>query len=133
MESQATRTISAVLDPVPSSVAKARREVDRLLATAHRSPDGARDRLWLVVSELLSNAIVHGSNDPIRLELNLDRESIRVCVHHHGAEINTRNLRRKQHEGGRGLAIVTALSQHWTIDSSPAGTTVTAKVPLEPL
>ena len=128
----ATRTISAVLDPVPASIANGRRAVDRLL-DAEQPADESRHRLWLIVSELLSNAIIHGStNDPIRLELNLHRGRIKICVRNIGLGSNLTNLRRERSDGGRGLAIVAALSEQWSIDSSPARTTVTARVPLEP-
>ena len=81
----------------------------------------------------LSNAVVHGSNEPIALELTLELGCVRVCVSHDGAGMNTRNARRERDEGGRGLAMVAAMSESCTIEISPAGTTVTAHVLLEPL
>jgi anti-sigma regulatory factor (Ser/Thr protein kinase) len=128
----ATRRISAVLDPVPASVASGRRAVDRLLA-AEQPHDGSRQRVWLIVSELLSNAIIHGSaNDPITLELHLHRGRIQIRVRNGGLGFDLTALRRERSDGGRGLAIVAALSERWSIHSSPDETTVTAEVPLEP-
>jgi anti-sigma regulatory factor (Ser/Thr protein kinase) len=119
--------ISIVLGSEPRSIVAARRAVDALIAGAEPSED-LRFRLRLVVSELVTNAILHGApNDDIQVELSLHRLHAQVCVTSGGALGMTR-LRRGRPDGGRGLEIVAALAERWTIDTSATGTAVTARV-----
>jgi hypothetical protein len=39
-------------------------------------------------------------------------------------------LRRRRREGGRGLDIVDALADAWSIDTGPLGTTITIRLSL---
>jgi hypothetical protein len=44
-----------------------------------------------------------------------------------------RKLRTRRREGGRGLEIVDALADAWSIETGPLGTKVTVRLPTEPL
>jgi anti-sigma regulatory factor (Ser/Thr protein kinase) len=103
-----------------------------LLAAAPRLP-GLRERLQLVVSELVTNAVVHGAPDEeIQLGLTLYVQHVHVSVYNAGSPIDLANFRRRRVDGGRGLVIVAALVDGWSIESGPKGTTVTARVPCAP-
>jgi anti-sigma regulatory factor (Ser/Thr protein kinase) len=121
--------VSVALEPVPASVAAARRTVDTLLADADPS-DEFRLRLRLVVSELMTNAVVHGSpTRTIRLDLTLYGDHAHVSIHNAGEPIDITELRQGRPDGGRGLDLVTAIADRWGIDTGPGGTTISARVP----
>ena len=117
------------LSPEPASVAAAREAVDSLLADASPSERFAF-ALRLVVSELVTNAIVHGSAaDEIGIDLRLHRNDAQVSIRNLGAAVDLTKLRRVKRRGGSGLDIVAAMSERWGIDTGRRGTTMTARVP----
>ena len=120
--------ISVALPPSTASIAAARRAVDALLADADPSCEFTF-ALRLVVSELMTNAVVHGSAaDEIQVDLTLHRDHAHVSIHNLGAAIDITDLRRGRPGGGRGLEIVAAVSERWGIDTGDTGTTMTARV-----
>lgn len=120
--------ISVAFAPDAASVAAARGAVDALLADAETSAEFSF-ALRLVVSELMTNAIVYGSGaDEIRLDVTLHRDHAHVSIHNVGAAIDLTRLRRVRQSGGRGLEIVAAMSERWGIDTGSTGTTMTAQV-----
>lgn len=72
-------------------------------------------QLTLVISELVSNAVIHGRGD-IVLRLQLDDEIVRGEVIDQGAGFE-REIRARgpQDVSGRGLFLVDALSSRWGI------------------
>jgi anti-sigma regulatory factor (Ser/Thr protein kinase) len=113
---------------MPESIRAARRAVRELLSAEPRSD--LRPRLELVVSELMTNAVIHGDRgEEIKLGLTLYHEHAHVSIHNFGPAIDLERFRRRRPEGGRGLAIVAALVDGWSIETGPTGTTVTARVP----
>ncbi|MFF3014899.1 SpoIIE family protein phosphatase [Streptomyces sp. NPDC057939] len=76
----------------------------------------------LIVSELVTNALRHGS-PPLRLRLIKDRT---LTCEVHDASTTSPHLRhaRAVDEGGRGLFIVAQLAQRWGIRYTAAGKTV---------
>ena len=116
------------LPPIPESVAVARRAVDKFL-TEEPGSDVLMN-LKLVVSELMTNAVTHTStDDEIQLALTRYLKHVHVSVRNRGPLVELKRLRGDRPEGGRGLEIVTALAQGWSIDTRPSGTTVTVRVP----
>ena len=89
--------------------------------------------LRLVVSELVNNAVVHGrTGEPIRVELQLFPNWADLCVQNAGVRLSMKRLRRRHRtEGGRGLDIVDALAEAWSIHSGPFGTKITVRLPVE--
>jgi anti-sigma regulatory factor (Ser/Thr protein kinase) len=82
-----------------------------------------------VTSELVSNAVVHAeARDPIVVDLELRDPGARVRVQNRGSRFSLRSLRRQRHAAGRGLEIVEALVESWTIDTGPLGTAVTVEL-----
>ena len=78
-----------------------------------RVPDAVIDDAQLAVSELVSNAVVHG-REPVKVRLTLTR----TAVHNHRPRRRPRPPRMRNPSpgdisGGRGLRIVAAISQQW--------------------
>ena len=123
------RSVQFELDPDVQAPARARRRVEELLS-------GVDDRrfgffLRLVTTELVNNAVLHaGGGEPIGVDIELLGQGARVRVHSRGARFNLKGLRRKRATSARGLEIVDALAEAWTIDTGPFGTTVTAQLAL---
>lgn len=108
----------------PGSVAEARRAVHRHLLDG-RVPDGVIDVARLLTSELVTNAVVHVGG-AITLRARLGAGRLRVEV---GDLTRARpRLRRAgaAASGGRGLMLVSSLSQRWGVDDAedPAGKVV---------
>jgi DNA-binding transcriptional MerR regulator len=105
---------------------QARHAVDELLDSS-TDPRFAFN-LRLVASELVSNAVRYGSgHQPIEIELVLSAEGGRLRVAG-GDRLRITRLRRKRQSSGRGLEIVDALADRWTIETGPRGTTVTVEL-----
>ena len=88
-------------------------------STPHRCVEDA----VLLVSELVTNALVHGRGD-IRLECTVDGTLARVAIS--DAEVATPQLRRPTSDrpSGRGLLLVDLLAARWGVDAAPTGKTV---------
>jgi CheY-like chemotaxis protein/anti-sigma regulatory factor (Ser/Thr protein kinase) len=118
-------TATCELPCTTRSAAAARRFVE---ATLHRW--GWFDQLddaVLVVSELVSNAVLHAGT-PCTLTLRLSTNVLRVEVADGGGgspELRTQPL---SEPGGQGLRIVSALSSAWGIDPAPPGKSVWAEL-----
>jgi PAS domain S-box-containing protein len=108
------------LEPRPTSVARARELArEQLLSWGLEE---LVDTTELLVSELVTNALRHGYGD-IRLRLLLDRTL--VCEVWDSALVQPRRRRaRDTDEGGRGLQLVTMLSESWGSRRTHRGKTV---------
>ncbi|TWF96793.1 anti-sigma regulatory factor (Ser/Thr protein kinase) [Kitasatospora viridis] len=103
------------LPPSERSPGVARRRLAALLARVeggHRFLDGG----LLLVSELVTNAVLHGTprGNLLCLVLAADRERLRIEVH--GARADRAPVLRRagaQEESGRGLLLVKSLAQRW--------------------
>jgi PAS domain S-box-containing protein len=108
------------LRPQPTSVATARELAREQLLTWDLGD--LVDTTELLVSELVTNALRHGYGD-IRLRLLLDRSL--VCEVWDSALVQPRRRRaRDTDEGGRGLQLVTMLSESWGSRRTHRGKTV---------
>jgi anti-sigma regulatory factor (Ser/Thr protein kinase) len=112
------------LSPHPSSIADARRHV-RYALEDHADADTV-DRVELVVSELVTNAVRHGPGEPISLRLIAQPDGgvsgevvdqgdghrqVEVRGQDPGPAVDVQELT----EGGRGLLIVDSLSSQWGV------------------
>lgn len=125
------RSGRARFEPSPRAPALARRAVDELIG------DGDDTRfafyLRLVASELVKNAVLYGSDrEPIRMETKLFPKWAELRVQNGGVRLSMRKLRTRRREGGRGLEIVDALADAWSIDTGPRGTKITVRLPTAP-
>ncbi len=85
------------------------------------------DDVLVVVSELVTNAVLHG-RDPIVLTLTVEPDAVVVSVTDRGsAEPFRRDA--GEDDDGRGLAIVDELTTHWHVERANGLKSVVAVVP----
>ena len=111
------------LEATPISAAGARAFVSRHLVD-HRLTYLV-DPVRLVVSELATNALVHGQT-PFVVTLSREDDTVRVTVSDESAWIVARAPDRALQVGGRGLVIVNVLSRDWGIITQVSSKTVWA-------
>jgi anti-sigma regulatory factor (Ser/Thr protein kinase) len=99
------------LPPTPASIAAARRFVERATAPAYSH---LCDVACLVVSELATNAALHGATDYVVKVETLD-DGVRITVGDHGAGMPARRDPGPTDVRGRGLRIVEALADAWGV------------------
>ncbi len=110
-----------VLDALPGNVRHARRWVSDQCHRATHEPDTC-DVLSLLVSELVSNAVIHGAG-PVTVELEQTPERLRVSVGDTSSDLPTvRSQRDPSATNGRGMMLVDSLAQAWGVRDSPSGT-----------
>ena len=112
-------TSSSVVSPRPQTVPTARHAVSRWLE--HRNlPPETRGDVLLVVSELVSNGVIHDGGDDLIVRAWADDGSIRIEVVSRAASVSGPDPR--GHESvafGRGLAIVNHLAEHSVVSHGP--------------
>ena len=108
-------------DTVPASVARIRRfAVETSRSTA---PGVDADTVALLVSEVATNALVHGTGR-VRVRVRPTGQGLRVEVHDEDSTLPSRRQATPMDEGGRGIALVDALSSGWGAEKTPDGKTV---------
>ncbi len=117
--------VSTTLEPKPSSVAEARRWVTAQLRQAGR--DDVTDTATLVVSELVTNVVVHAhSAADLRLVVGSPGTRIEVCDD--SAELPRRRAVDADVSSGRGLGLVDAVCRRWGITRRGSGKCVWAEL-----
>ncbi|MEV0319498.1 ATP-binding protein [Streptomyces sp. NPDC050658] len=114
--------VSFALAPRPGSAAQARALArDRLLSWD--IGEDARDAAALVVSELVTNAIVHTASHRIICELCTRPGTLRIAVRDegYGSGVPRPARRGPDDEHGRGLLLVEAVSRAWGVRDEGAG------------
>ncbi|MGW6506155.1 ATP-binding protein [Streptomyces niveus] len=122
-----TNTLHRYFDAKRSSVGQARRFVITALASWGITGDPAED-IRLCVSELVSNALTHGTRfgHGFLVRLRVDEDSVRLEVHD-SRDCAPESHPRVRHPAdedtaGRGLLIVEALADDWGVeDRAPYG------------
>ena len=130
-EREVPRTQVIELDGDPDAPSRGRHAVTAVLDEWGCEP-GTREDLLLVVSELVTNAVVHGA-EPIRVTMVRAPERVRVEVTDGAAAASPHGNPRPptDAETGRGLSVVTRLAVAWGWRASPGrGKTVWAELPL---
>ena len=80
--------------------------------------DGKIDDLMTIVTELVNNAVVHGSGRMIDVRVTLEGDlSVRGMVEDHGdcSQVAIRETSGPARDGGLGLRIVDALADRWGV------------------
>ena len=111
------------IDPQPEGPAQARQIIAEELSS--RLPASVVDDIKLMVSELVTNGIVHGGMErdvPVMLEL-LVNGRIRCRVLDHGPGFAAR-VGHEAAGGGFGLMVVERLADRWGMQHSPQQTEV---------
>jgi anti-sigma regulatory factor (Ser/Thr protein kinase) len=114
-----------------ASPAQARRQV--CLFAAEHDLLGQEGVALLVVSELVTNAVLHGA-EPIHVCVSRHSDSLRIEVSDgdaHTSPIDPLRPRAYDEPGGRGMQIVNALSRGWGVTRHDDGKTVWAEVGLK--
>jgi anti-sigma regulatory factor (Ser/Thr protein kinase) len=127
------RDVREVLPANPGSVTRARELVAECLGASEVGDAQTADAL-LVVSELVTNAIRHGSEegDEIVLECSVLGRLLRVAVSDPARRpsVPVQLTPSASREGGVGLAVVSAVSESWTDQFVDGRRLVTAHIPL---
>lgn len=113
-----------VVPPGPEGVRAARRLTSATLRTL---PAGVTSDAELVVTELVTNAVLHGS-PPISLKVRGARGRVRVEVSDCGHTLPLRTQKNIESMTGRGLAVVESLSSAWGIEPADSGKLVWAEL-----
>lgn len=113
MRTAAELTLGREADAVP----KARRFVGSSLAG---EPAGAVHAVELVVTELVTNSLLHGE-PPVYIRLIHQGGSIRVEVEDAGAHLPVVGLHDPESMTGRGLSVVAGMSSGWGVDPGRRG------------
>ncbi len=120
MDLQGT-TGAFVVPSVPRSVAAVRRYAVQCARELGR--DEHAEVLALLVSEVATNAVVHGTGE-VQVRVLLAGDRLRVEVADESTRLPTPRTADLEAEGGRGLALVAALAQDWGVQSTAGGKTV---------
>lgn len=114
---------------MPTSAGAARRFLrDRLNDWGYPVATGAVPALLL--SELVTNAIVYSGEANLELELRLTGRRLRGIVADTNGDAPTRVRGGPTAEGGRGLQILDELAADWGVESLPAGKAVWFEIDL---
>ena len=109
------------LDCEPASVRRARAFVLERLGAA--GLDGAGEAAALLVSELVTNAILH-ARTPVTVSVDVTDRVARVEVR----DGSHQPLRSRQHRvdatTGRGLVLVDTMSRNWGVEERPDGKSI---------
>lgn len=113
----------------PDSVPRARRFVTSTL-------DGRVDAVVLadaelVVSELVTNALLHAGN-PVRVVVGVDRDLVRLEVVDPSRRTLSRPIPSSSSMTGRGLSLVERLASAWGVEANAEGKTVWCELRSDP-
>ena len=124
------RTARVRFEPSPRAPQLARRALDPLILELEN--ERLAFYLRLVASELVKNAVLYGSTrEPIVLEATLYPGWIDLRVENGGGRLSLKSLRTRRRDGGRGLEIVDALAERWSIETGPLGTKIAVRLRVE--
>ena len=106
------------LPALATSVARARRAVVQVLRDAGR--EDLCDTAALLVSEVVTNAVLHGDGT-VEVRADVRDVVLRVEVEDDGPGVPALRDAGPDAEGGRGLALVEALSRDWGVQQVAGG------------
>jgi anti-sigma regulatory factor (Ser/Thr protein kinase) len=107
--------VSVELPPHPSSATRARRLTCEHVASC---PPEVVDVVALLVTELVSNAVLHAHAD-LHLDVAVHTDRVRLCVEVRsacGAVVVNVDAEGNDDTSGRGLALVEMLATAWGVD-----------------
>jgi anti-sigma regulatory factor (Ser/Thr protein kinase) len=112
--------VAVRLPPTPLSAHRAREFVQQSLQEFGLPDDDLADRLSLVASELVTNAVIHAGTE---VEIRVSQQGTDVCLDvSDGAPIHVRPARPSAlATSGRGLVLVNALVDAWGVTGIEGG------------
>ncbi|MFE9453276.1 ATP-binding protein [Streptomyces sp. NPDC006739] len=123
---ESPRLGAMTLHPTAESVPRARRWFQKFIAPY--CPTCSIEDCVLLISELVTNAILYGRSDEpwvVRVEWYREGSSLRIEVHNPGFPANVRMRRPGQDDAhGRGLLLVDSIADSWHSGPSRFGGTV---------
>jgi anti-sigma regulatory factor (Ser/Thr protein kinase) len=119
-----SKSAELLVDPGLDGVRAARRLTS---ATLQGIPDELASDAELVVSELVTNAVLHGE-PPIEFRLSGRRDRVRIEVADAGQSMPLKGRGSSEGMTGRGLAVVESLTSAWGIEPAAGGKLVWAEL-----
>jgi anti-sigma regulatory factor (Ser/Thr protein kinase) len=120
----------ATLLPAVSSSPMAARAFARATLADWRLTAAQHDDVLLVVDELVTNAVIHGSGS-IGLSLELVDQTVRIEVVDASHQMPAQRQASTTRNGGRGIALVAAIAAAWGAMPNPGGgKCVWAEIPI---
>jgi signal transduction histidine kinase/DNA-binding response OmpR family regulator/anti-sigma regulatory factor (Ser/Thr protein kinase) len=121
-ESASDATLCLPVDDDISAVGRVRHRAGEVLAGWSVPPD-VRDEALLLLSELTTNALLHG-RPPVEVRLSRDRRHLTLEVHDGAPTLPRRSRPEVDDEHGRGLLLVSLMAQRWGTRPTPGGKAV---------
>ncbi|HPU13666.1 MAG TPA: ATP-binding protein [Aeromicrobium sp.] len=119
--------------PFESSTPSIARTKLAAFLTVNRAEPRLIDNALIVLSEMIANAVAHGTPDvdgTMEIGWNLDSRRLELSVRDAGRDTNlTPRPFDEDSLGGRGLSIISRVADTWSVDSS-YGTKVRAELML---
>ena len=112
--------------PADASGATRARELARQQLAGSQSPE-VLDTVTLVVTELVTNAVLHAQTD-LRLMIETRHGRVRIAFEDHAPSLPQRVDAEPDALTGRGLALVEHLSSSWGVDASASGKVVWSEI-----
>ena len=106
---------------LPASVSRIRRFASA--ACRQVADESVCEIVELLVSEVATNALVHGAGD-VRVDVRTQGRAVRIEVSDDSTAVPVPRDAGLDSESGRGMALVDALSSRWGTDARPDGKTV---------
>src|SRR3569623_139445 len=122
--SRVGKSAELLVNPGRDGVRAARRLTS---STLQSLPDGLASDAELVVTELVTNAVLHGA-PPISFRLRGRRDRVRIEVLDAGHSIPMQGRHNTEGMTGRGLAAVESLTNAWGIEPADDGKLVWAEL-----
>jgi len=112
----------------PESVGRARAWV-RAVLTADGC-EGAIDTVLLIMSELATNALIHGDGSDITIVCDVDTDALTIGVVDRGTNRPVILDAAEDDEYGRGMALIDAIADEWGHEPCDGGKLVYARLKL---
>ncbi|WP_432081158.1 ATP-binding protein [Streptomyces sp. WAC 04229] len=115
----------------PNAVAAARHQaVDTIEGWTAGLSSGVVHTAELVISEFVTNAVLHAGTDPVALSVRLDEEALRIEVCDSSPVLPQPGLPNPYGEGGRGLFLVAVLTDRYGVEPTAVGKRCWAEIDL---
>ncbi|MEV0190165.1 ATP-binding protein [Kitasatospora purpeofusca] len=129
---------SAAVPRIPIAVPRTRRWIQTLLADWNvHLDDCARDSIAVITSELVANAVQHGTGATLTvgLRINPNRQRLLIEVHDDSTDLPSARTASLEAESGRGMLLVQRLALNHGCERTDHGKKVWAElgIPAQPL